>query len=277
MRRNIGVKLYWYRSKTPTGVNFGDDLSPLLVEILSARHIEHAPPHLADMAAIGSILHHIGRSFRRRRRRLTRLLQLRFSPIRIWGSGSFDEQNLPSQHFLDVLALRGDLSRDALGLPVGLPIGDPGLLADLVARRATTPKHAWGIVPHHFHVGLKEVKSLAENLPKSLVIDLSNPDVAGTVRAISSCDRVISSSLHGIVVADGLGIPNVWVTFPGEILGGAWKFHDYFSSVGRDFIEPLRLDSCPPPDARSFEDLATLAEPSSVEGARAALLESFSL
>jgi hypothetical protein len=51
------------------------------------------------------------------------------------------------------------------------------------------------------------------------------------VKAISECKLILSQSLHGLIVADALGIPNVWIEPSSKMIGGEFKFHDYFSTI----------------------------------------------
>ena len=51
------------------------------------------------------------------------------------------------------------------------------------------------------------------------------------VEAIASCEVVLSQSLHGLIVADALGVPNVWIAPTGDMVGGRFKFDDYFSTL----------------------------------------------
>jgi hypothetical protein len=57
------------------------------------------------------------------------------------------------------------------------------------------------------------------------------------IQAIAQSGGVISSSLHGIIVADSFGIPRMWDPHP-ETQGDGFKFYDYATVVGP--IEPLQ-------------------------------------
>lgn len=58
---------------------------------------------------------------------------------------------------------------------------------------------------------------------------------------IASCDAILSSSLHGLIVAEAYGIPNVWIEFGKPLIGGHFKFHDFFLSIGRDRECPMKV------------------------------------
>ena len=55
--------------------------------------------------------------------------------------------------------------------------------------------------------------------------------VEKVVEEVVKCRRIISSSLHGIILADALGIENKWV-YSDFVLGGGFKFRDYAASLG---------------------------------------------
>jgi hypothetical protein len=57
------------------------------------------------------------------------------------------------------------------------------------------------------------------------------------LQQIGSCRKIVSSSLHGIIVADAFGIPRrieMAERFPRE--GGDFKFRDYSASIGMPFV-----------------------------------------
>lgn len=116
------IKLYWWRGEGADDAsqrNFGDYLSPLLVEMLASRSVLYAPPEKADLFAIGTIL------------KKERKARNWFFPRRlhIWGSGAGDASESFSSHH-HYHAVRGSFTRSLIrsgfsGVPV---LGDPGLL-----------------------------------------------------------------------------------------------------------------------------------------------------
>lgn len=75
--------------------------------------------------------------------------------------------------------------------------------------------------------------------PAILVIDVSNPWTE-VVDAIRSSDVVLSSSLHGLIVAEAYGIPASWIRISDRLQGGSFKFNDYYLATGRAEREPTR-------------------------------------
>jgi hypothetical protein len=81
--------------------------------------------------------------------------------------------------------------------------------------------------------------------------------------------------LHGLVLADAIGIPNVWTLLSeNKVVGHGFKFRDYYSAFDIDDPIPFSFDS-----TYSLGDLERLIEdnwgPRPVEKVRKGLLESF--
>ena len=72
-----------------------------------------------------------------------------------------------------------------------------------------------------------------------IIIDPANSNPLETATLIASCNFIISSSLHGLIAADSLNIPHVWMKISNKIIGGNWKFNDYFLSMNKEQVEPL--------------------------------------
>jgi len=153
----------------------------------------------------------------------------------IWGSGIINTEHEVSN--CDFRAVRGPATRRRL-LELGYECpeiyGDPSILLPEFYSPTIKRKYDIGIIPHFydFKIALEAVKN-----PNVKIIKLLTNDVEKTTKEILSCNKIISSSLHGIIVAHAYGIPAVWVRFSNKLKGDGIKFQDYFSSVG---IEPYQ-------------------------------------
>ena len=131
-----------------------------------------------------------------------------------------------------VCAVRGELSERKIMIAGGSACGvygDPALLLPLIYNPDVNKKHKTGIVPHWL-----ETDDFSADFHDCHIIDLRTEDAEAVIEDILSCERVLSSSLHGLIVAHAYGIPALWVK-RGYIDTDGFKFMDYFSSVG---IEP---------------------------------------
>lgn len=175
----------------------------------------------------------------------------------IWGSGIiFNDRPLkvtPKQ----VLAVRGHLTREYLlkhGIECPEVYGDPALLLPYFYRPQQTKKYHIGFIPHICHQNDPVVKDFLKNNTNTVMIDLHHyQNWHDVIDLINQCELIISSSLHGLIVSDAYGVPNVWVKLSFKLNGGDFKFLDYFSSVGRD-SEPVCIDSIL--DTQSIEEKA---------------------
>lgn len=127
-------------------------------------------------------------------------------------------------------AVRGPLSAKQLAAEARpQALGDPAVLADRLLKKPVQTRWEIGIVPHYVDLAHPLVEKLGEFSSEAAVISpmLSPVDF---VEKIAACRTVISSSLHGLVVADALGVPNKWVEFSDQILGGGFKYRDYLAN-----------------------------------------------
>src|SRR5699024_10192689 len=114
----------------------------------------------------------------------------------------------------------------AFGIDAPQVYGDPAPLAPLYYYPKVKITHDFGVV-----VRWKE-RSWAKAKYGSGVelIDFARGDVEEVIRDMLSCRKILSSSLHGLIVADAYGIPNAWLE-SGTPRGGEFKSHDSFASV----------------------------------------------
>ena len=49
------IKAYWWKPKNENVINFGDELTPYIIEYVSKRKTKWSPPKDADMFGIGKL------------------------------------------------------------------------------------------------------------------------------------------------------------------------------------------------------------------------------
>lgn len=169
-------------------------------------------------------------------------IMVRSTPAsKIWGTGVLDP-TLPIAGG-KVYALRGKLSYEVLKSKKNplirfqkkIAFGDPGMLISLFIN-PNEKLYDLGIVPH-----FSEADYFRERYQeKGLIIDLKSSDVERVTKEITSCRLILSTSLHGLIIAHTYGIPALWIEHE-ELHKGTsgFKFRDYFSSVDIPEYAPL--------------------------------------
>ena len=216
--------------------NAGDLLNKDLVERLSGKPVVCSKVYNADMMAIGGALVGVQYGKTLSRRICQRLLRLIYGkkPLYVWGSGFFrDDNNNPlSRDNLKVCALRGAKTRQRLELLTGkvydVPLADAGLLSSLYVDGVPEKEYEVGIVPHFSQKGETQFQELKNSFSSACIIDIQQ-DPKIVINQIARCRYILSSSLHGLIFADGLGIPNLHILGETPLAGGSFKFEDYYS------------------------------------------------
>jgi pyruvyltransferase len=132
-----------------------------------------------------------------------------------------------------ILAVRGPLTRELVDGEVPETYGDPAVLLPRMYRpQGAQATYDVGLLPHYVDRDI-----VGSYDPAVKVIDVSRP-WREVVDAVTACDVVISSSLHGIIVAEAYGIPTAWLVATDRIIGGRFKFWDYYLSCDREPPEP---------------------------------------
>lgn len=226
-----GRNVYWFY-KEADGVNFGDWIGPYLFEKITNRK-----PLLANPAGssrettffvCGSILH---------------LIKKEDAAI-VWGAGAIkDDISFPGPRRIH--AVRGPLSRDIClrqGYDCPEVYGDPGLLLPQFFRpKASGLPCEVGLIPHF--KDLDFLSDLYSGAAGVRVIDVRRP-VEDVVRDIAACKTTISTSLHGLIISHAYGIPSAWGIASDLIIGGEFKYRDYFLGAQFDTIpKPIDMTS----------------------------------
>lgn len=219
---------YW-----DTKPNFGDFIGPYLTSkivgkpVLNIRGLRHS-----GIMAVGSIIHMIDRN-----------------NMVIWGSGLIDRpteaqiENI-KKYSPEILSIRGHetakcLSEAGINIPDKSVYGDPALILPLIYKPVISGSKKIGICPHYIHkLHFLENIMDKENLK---VIDVQR-DMETVVDSISSSSVCISTSLHGLIVAQAYGVPWVWLEVIDNNLGGnEFKFKDFFSTINESQASHLKV------------------------------------
>lgn len=218
------LRVFWWsevKLMQKPAENYGDLLGKYLVERISNKPVVFAHPkrrHWRDLfqpiyVTAGSVLAHVN------------------SKCVVWGSGIINaNQQVKHARFL---AVRGPETRNCLlkqGYEVPEIYGDPGLLLPRLFNPKVEQTHDLGIIPHY--VDYDMVKAYYQKDTKVKIINLKTNDIEITTKEILKCKRIISSSLHGIIVSHAYDIPAIWCRFSDKLFGDNIKFKDYFRSVG---------------------------------------------
>lgn len=244
---NFGLKnrtnLYWYYNPK-FGVNFGDWIGPYLFGKKTGLVPTCFQPRRSRFGTCyytaGSILHRI-------RKKNTAL---------VWGSGAI-KADIQFPRPRKIYAVRGPLTEDVcrnLGYYCPSIYGDPAiLLPRYYSPTRPSPRYALGVIPHH--VDHEIALGLFADSDGTCVIDVRQP-VEAVVDAVLQCERIVSSSLHGLVVSHAYGLRAAWVRFSDKIIGGNFKFLDYHLSTGGEAgLRPLQISSpMPRSDLIAFID-----------------------
>lgn len=197
----------------PCGGNFGDMFTKFLLENYYGVSVERATPDTAYLVGAGSILQNVPQDF---------------GGVVI-GTGVMFEHNKLSLSEASVLSVRGPLTASAIGRLGEVGYGDIGLLAYLFDEKPTKTTKV-GVIPHYVD------KRLGQHHLAGKVIDILG-DPQDFINEVSSCETIITSSLHGLITADALGIPRTYAPHE-EVLGDGFKFNDYSRSLGEGDLEP---------------------------------------
>lgn len=208
------MNLYYYAGD---GQNFGDVLSPYLVSKIRAKINK-------PTVMIGSILH------------------LSYpKPVIVWGPGLIQEGiKIPdAKKIKKIYAVRGPKTRKLLldqGIECPEVYGDPALILPYLVPKSKrqNSKKAVGILPHW--IDLDEIKnqhfSYDQNEIDLKIIDIRS-GIEEVIHQTTTCDVVITSSLHGLILGESYNIPTAFTQISKKLRGGTFKFEDYFESTGR--------------------------------------------
>lgn len=219
-------------------INFGDLLSPFIISKLSGKDIIFKEFYKGFKLSFIDFLHAIHHwDFNYLNNKILpwqnnliavgSILNAGNSRSKIWGAGFLDSKD--QFRGGKIYALRGPYSNKIIkemGYKGCNIFGDPALLLPIILPLKNSHNKFLGIIPHWRDYD----KMINNSLIKYDIINLKTTDIIEKIKEITSYSYILSTSLHGIIVAHAYGIPAIWIK-QNKIDGDDIKFKDYFSSV----------------------------------------------
>ncbi|WP_419899214.1 glycosyltransferase [Roseomonas sp. USHLN139] len=222
-----GPLLAVWPDKALVAENWGDKLNPVLIELVSGRPVLSltlADPQESAMPVqrvIGSGLNNADER------------QV------VWGSGFIrSDPRLPLSRAIH--AVRGPWTRDHLlehGIDCPPVYGDAALLLPLFYRPKVEARYELGIIQHFRDAESEPLPPVPPGMTVKVIDILGS--ITGVIDDVLSCRQIVSSSLHGLIIAHAYGIPASWIKFGDRPLGDDFKFRDYWASVGWRHAAPI--------------------------------------
>lgn len=196
------LNLWWPTDPKPG--NFGDILSFFILKRIGYDITRVEKSDSGKFMCVGSIAKYIKKT------------------DTVWGTGIMRDSD-PIEKEANYLAVRGPLTGKKVNCDI---YGDPGLLCSrlwpMEKRLVTKPL---GFIPHYIDYQKEDTGGHDE-------INLLNKNPVEVMEQVNRYDSIISSSLHGIIVAHSYGIPAGWWKPSDKLHGDGSKFEDYAKSVG---------------------------------------------
>jgi pyruvyltransferase len=259
------IKLYWWRDTAlGTHGNFGDEITKVIIENLYYRKVRWAEPWECQMIGAGSLLSDV---FKRKKQN---------KPL-VWTSGFLeDDKLLLSDDDFEFAGVRGNLSKERITTNNELQLGDAGLLASFLNKGNMLSKtNRLGIIPHYIDASSDFIRKIKNNDGVNII----NPtdDLYTIIKAVSSCEAILSSSLHGLIIADSLGVPNRHLVLSANVRGAGYKFRDYYSIYSTERYKPLGYNQIRNHEVESLMRCVNdgYLVPHNLEGIKKSILESF--
>ncbi|MCC1494042.1 polysaccharide pyruvyl transferase family protein [Cognatishimia sp. F0-27] len=206
--------LFWWEEPYPG--NLGDIINPYIVEKLTG-----IPPRYAKngkgVCAIGSII------------------KFAKAGTPVWGSGSPHKDDVLDP-LADYRAVRGPITRDLVlrnGGTCPEVYGDAAWFLPIIYKPDLPKTHKTGLILHYTHEEAE--MEVGDEIRRIDIRRLGYDQIEQFMDEILQCERIISTSLHGVIIAQAYGLPAALAQAENsakQIHGDGIKFNDYFASVG---------------------------------------------
>lgn len=243
--RSYEVNLEWWNQS----LNIGDSLAPVLYRLLLKRRgiKEHQKTDkTSHLMTVGSL---IGMG--------------NFDSV-IWGSGihtiDMAKSVIRRRQYVryDIRAVRGPVTAAILksaGYKCPDVYGDPAILMPLFYRPdSKEKKYPVSLIRHYRDLNSGEADGTGHR------INIRTKDFRKVIDEITSSELVISSSLHGLILAEAYGVPAVFLNENGSRDPELMKYLDWYYStnrydirIARSVDEALRVSPMTIPDFEKMQ------------------------
>jgi pyruvyltransferase len=173
----------------------------------------------------------------------------RIKNLVVLGSGYINEFSNNAVLPKKIKLIRGPLSLSKYNYlskqNIEAPFGDPSVLVKNIFNPTLKKIYDFGIIPHYVDKESKGLLMLIDSIISKgfsyCLIDV-NARTEDILSLIIQSKRIVSSSLHGLIISDLYSTPNCWVKFSQNIFGGNFKFYDYYLSLNKTNKKPIFLD-----------------------------------
>lgn len=195
--------------------NVGDQINIDIMQHYSCKNISNTPGNslFKHYLVVGSVLHNMNKN------------------SVVMGSGLIHPSYSNQIRGLgNIKILRGlnslKIINDKFSLDLKIPLGDPAILFPKIHNPVFSKKYKFGLVLHYVDIN-HPIKSIAKEMGANIIsVSLSPKDF---VNEMLKCENIISSSMHGLILADAYNIPNKRLILSSDITGGDYKYSDYYS------------------------------------------------
>ena len=165
-----------------------------------------------------------------------------FYPLIIYGTGFISSDNFQNESYvrnIKIKAIRGNVSlqrieKNGIKASEKVILADPGILAPFLLNLTNKKdfnfqkEYDLCVIPHFVDSKNILIKTHIQ-INNSIILNINSNPIE-FIRSLLKCKNILSSGLHGLIVADSLGIPNMRMIVSDKIIGGDYKFRDYYSA-----------------------------------------------
>jgi pyruvyltransferase len=157
------------------------------------------------------------------------------------GKGDWKFTNKVYKQPKKIISVRGPKTREKLlQMNIDCPesYGDPLFIFPLIYNPDINVKYKIGIIPHFIDKTNKNFINLQKKFKAKIINIETGDNYKKFINDIKECEFIISSTLHGVIISLAYSKKTIWTKFSNKVIGGDFKFQDFFSSLNIIYTDP---------------------------------------